>query len=88
LRGIKELGVGGAAAYTFLESYLYKNHRVVTDSWFVSPNLAEFLHERGTQLIGTAQNGRKNMPKISGKLPKNTVETYATDKILVERYAK
>jgi len=81
----KKLGAGGAAVYTLLQNYLYKNHRVVTDSWFISPNLAQCLHENGTLLLGTAQKSRKNMPKMAGKMKKDSIQTYNTEKILVER---
>lgn len=66
----EKLGVGGAAVYTLLQNHLFKNHRVVTDSWFISPNLAQSLHDNGTLLLGTARKSRKNMPKISGKIKK------------------
>ena len=81
----KELGVGGAATYTLILEWLHNNHRIVTDSWFISPNLATKLLENGTHLLGTCRKQRKNMPKMVGKLKTGTVETYSTDQILIQR---
>jgi len=81
------LGFGGAAVFTLLEDHFFKNHRVTTDSWFISPNLASILLQHGTFLIGTARKTRKNMPKMKGKIPKGSAETYSTENILVERFS-
>jgi len=81
----QELGIGGAAAFSLVSDFLHKNHKVVTDSWFVSPNLASKLLEHGTHLLGTVKKCRKGMPKLAGKLSKGKVETHSTDRLLVER---
>ena len=82
-----DLGFGGAAVLALLENHFFKNHPVTTDSWFISPNLASTLLQHGTFLIGTARKTRKNMPKMKGKIPKGSAETYSTDNILVERFS-
>jgi len=81
-----ELGSGGAAAFSLINEFFGRNHILVTDSRFSSPNFAAKLLENNTYLLGTVTKRRKNMPKMYGKLKKREVETFCTDKILVERY--
>jgi len=81
-----ELGSGAAAAFSLINEFSGRNHVLVTDSWFSSPNFAAKLLENNTYLLDTVTKRRKNMPKMYGKLKKGEVETFCTDQILVERY--
>ena len=81
----QELGIGEAAAFSLVSDFVHKNHKVVTDSWFVSPNLASKLLEHGTHILGTVKKCRKGMSKLAGKLSKGNVETHSSDRLLVER---
>jgi len=62
-------------------NHILKSHRVVTDSWFISPNLTQSLHDNGTLLLGKTQKDAKSIRKNE----KNTIETYNTENVLVER---
>jgi len=81
-----EHGVGGIAVLTLMKDHFGTYRKLVIDNWFSSVNLARELLQRGTYVLGTTRKNRKNMPKMTPrKIPKDTVQTYTTADILVER---
>jgi len=49
------------------------------DNWYLSPELAEFLHDRDTGMCGTVRKNRKGMPKLNSKLNRDEIEVAHTD---------
>lgn len=76
---------------SLIEPYLNRNHVLFTDNYYTSPNLAKFLLENGTYLVGTIRSTRKNFPKdlIDVPLEKGTAAFSRSQnhpEVLVSKY--
>jgi len=80
-------GIGGAIVIELLKGYMGKKHKVVVDNWFNSPKLQEYLAARKTFYLGTVRPNRKDMPKMTNKLPKGAVESYVSNELLYEKWS-
>ena len=71
--------------------YLYKNHSLFTDNFYISPTLAEFFLNNGTELYGTVRSNHKHFWKdiIDVSLEKGEAPFYRSTnniKIIVSKY--
>ena len=74
-----DLGVTDDIVAHFLQPYFYKGHVVYIHNWCTSPTLAEFLHDRDTDMCGTVKANRKEMPKLESKLVRGEVQVCHSD---------
>ena len=57
-----ELGSTHAVVCNLMERYEDQNYIVFTDNFYISPTLADHLHQRGIQLTGTLRTKRTGVP--------------------------
>ncbi|XP_054711133.1 piggyBac transposable element-derived protein 4-like [Uloborus diversus] len=76
---------GERVVKTLLSDLLGKGYNLYLDRFFVSPNLASYLHENNTNMCGTVMRNRKGMPKIIPDDKKKTVLMLSTahDNVIV-----
>jgi len=73
------LGISGDIVAHFLKNYLNKGHIIYVDNWYSPPHLAEFLHDRDTEICGTVKKNRKYMQNLGQKLEKGEIQVAHND---------
>ena len=66
--GNDPLGHSGSVVKKLMSPYLGSGHILYTDNFYTSPNLADYLHQNNTGLVGTVRANRKGMPKFPSKM--------------------
>lgn len=53
------------------QPYPGKGNIFITDTWYTSPDLCQYLHQHNTGHVGTLRPQRKNIPKLAQGLKIN-----------------
>ena len=84
----KNLPVSTQVVMTLMKDMLDKGYCLTVDNYYTSPQLAELLIARKTDIYGTVRLTRKDMPVDIGKekLKKGEIETYTRGKVMTMRW--
>lgn len=77
------LGFSGAVVQHLMRGYLGKGHVLYTDNYYTSPQLAKYLIDNGTGLVGTLRKNRKHLPKFQATNTRGAVQKHESNGILV-----
>jgi len=80
------LSIFGDIVAHFLKNYFNKSHIIYVDNWYLSLQLAEFLHDCDTGICGTVKKNRKQMPNLGQKLDKDKIQVAHNDVWLVLKW--
>lgn len=83
-----EFGTATKCVLTLLEGYLDKGYCVTVDNFYNSPQLAEILIKRRTDIYGTLRINRKDVPADikSKKLKKGELIAFQKGKIMIMKW--
>ena len=80
------LGFSGAVIKCLIRGYFGKGHVVYTDNYYTSPQLAKYLNDYDTGLVGTLRKNRKNLPHFQEKNERGTLQKQEANGILVLKW--
>ena len=71
-----------------MDQFLNKGYCVTVDNWYMSPELADVLIKQNTDIYGTVNSRRKDLPQgfSKGKLQQGEIQAFQWGKVMILKW--